>query len=300
MQDYKTRDLLTGLFVVVTAGVALGALVITSGLLESRQDLYLRAGTAQDLTTDTKVLLQGLEVGRVSQISASLDASTGALTFTARLSLIERFPDGAPLAIPVGTKALIERSNPIAPAVVQLIPPATTGARAFLQPGDTIASERRTGTVDELAAVATDLADELRRTLEEARAALVRTAGATREAERLLALATPRLLEALDQVTGNLERTDAILAEVGPRIGPIQDSLVSVLSETRQVLGTVEQLAADANTLVAQSDVTIRDTLKRLHRTAVLLEHFSTEVSRRPTRLLTGVRPPPPDTAGTR
>jgi hypothetical protein len=55
-------------------------------------------------------------------------------------------------------------------------------------------------------------------------------------------------------------------------------------------------LAADATTLVADNDVTIRDTLKRLRRSAVLLEHFATEVSRRPTRLLTGVRPPSPDT----
>ncbi|GBD31124.1 MAG: hypothetical protein KatS3mg081_0809 [Gemmatimonadales bacterium] len=296
MRDYKTRDLLTGLFVIVTAGVALGALVITSGLLETRQELYLRASTAQDLTTDTRVLLQGLEVGRVSQISASLDSSTGALTFIARLSLIERFPDGAPVVIPVGTKAVIEQTNPIAPAVVQLIPPQGAGARAFLQPGDTIASERRTGAVDELAALASELGDELRKTLEEARTTMVRTARATGEAERLLAAATPRLTDALEKLTANLERTDAILAEVGPRIGPIQDSLIAVLSETRRVLQTVERLAADANTLVADNDVTIRDTVRRLHRSAVLLEHFATQVSRRPTRLLTGVRPPPPDT----
>jgi hypothetical protein len=59
----------------------------------------------------------------------------------------------------------------------------------------------------------------------------------------------------------------------------------------------VELLAADAKTLVAENDITIRDTLKRLQRSAVLLEHFATQVSRRPTRLLTGVRPPSPDTA---
>ncbi len=296
MGDYKTRDLLTGFFVMVTAGAVLGVLVVTSGLLEARQDLYLRASTAQDLAMDTRVLLQGLEVGRVSQVSASLDSATGALTFTARLSLMERFPDGAPVAIPVGTKAVIERINPIAPPVVQLVPPLTPGAWAFLEPGDTIASERRTGTVDELAAVAAELGDRLGNMLAEARETMLRATRATSEVERLLALATPRLLDALDKVTANLERTDAILAEVGPRIGPIQDSLVAMLSETRQVLRTVERLAADANTLVAENDVTIRDTIKRLHRSAVVLEHFATEVSRRPTRLLTGVRPPPPDT----
>jgi ABC-type transporter Mla subunit MlaD len=232
----------------------------------------------------------------VSQISATLDSSTGALTFVARLSLVERFPDGAPVAIPVGTKAVIEQLNPIAPAVVQLIPPRAPGARAFLQPGDTIASERKTGAVDQLASLAAELGDELRKTLEEARSTMVRTARATTEAERLLAATTPRLLAALEKLTSGLERTDAVLAQVEPRIGPIEDSLLTVLGETRRLLRTVEQLAADATTLVADNDVTIRDTLKRLRRSAVLLEHFATEVSRRPTRLLTGVRPPSPDT----
>lgn len=291
MRDYTRRDFLTGLFVTATAGVVLGVLIITSGLLEARQELYLRTASAQDLTTDTRVLLQGLEIGRVSEISAALDTSTGALTFVARLSLIERFPDGTPVSIPAGTRALIEQVNPIAPPVVQLVlPPALGGG--FLAAGDTIVSERRTGAVDALSTVAAELAGELRRTLDQTRSLIARTTSATVEAERLLATTTPKLAGVLDRLAANLERTEAILAEVGPRVGPIQDSLIAVLSITRQVLQAVERLAADATDLVAENEVTLRQTVQHLNRSAVLLEHFATEVSRRPTRLLTGVKPP--------
>ena len=126
------------------------------------------------------------------------------------------------------------------------------------------------------------------------------TRRASAEAERLLASTTPRLADVLERLAANLERADAILAEVGPRLGPIQDSLMGVLGDTRRVLRTVDRLAEEANDLVADNETTIRQTVQRLHRSAALLEHFATQVSRRPTRLLTGVRPPPLDTPGRR
>lgn len=277
-------------------GVIAGVLVVTSGLLEARQDVYMRTASAQDLTSDTRVLLQGLEVGRVTQVNAAIDSTTGRLTFVARLAIIERFPDGAAVTIPLGTTAVIEQLNPIAPPVVQLLVPSETGRAGYLEPGDTIASERRTGAVDALGRIAADLSEELRRTLEETRSMLARTRGAATETERLLASSTPRVADVLERLASNLTRTETMLAEVGPRMAPLRDSLIAVLAETRQVLRRVDQLAGSAHTMVGENQMAIRETVRHLHNSAVLLEHFADQVSRRPTRLLTGVRPPPVDT----
>ena len=277
-------------------GVIAGVLIVTSGLLEARQDLYMRAASAQDLTSDTRVLLQGLEIGRVRQVNAAMDSSTGRLTFVARLTVMERFPDGAAVTIPRGTTAVIEQLNPIAPLVVQLLVPAEGGSAGYLAPGDTIASERRTGAVDALGRIAADLSEELRSTLEETRATLARTRRAATETERMLASSTPRVSDVLERLASNLTRTEAMLADVGPRLGPLQDSLIAVLAETRQVLRRVDQLAGSAHSVVGENQTAIRETVQHLHNSAVLLEHFANQVSRRPTRLLTGVRPPPADT----
>lgn len=287
---------MTGFFVLVILGVIAGVLIVTSGLLEARQDLFMRAASAQDLTSDTRVLLQGLEIGRVRQVNATMDSSSGRLAFVARLTIMERFPDGAAVTIPRGTRAVIEQVNPIAAPVVQLLVPGEGGRLGYLEPGDTIGSERRAGAVDALGRIASDLSEELRSTLDETRATLLRTRRAATETERLLVASTPRVSDVLERIAANLTRTEAMLADVGPRMGPLQDSLMAVLAETRQVLRRVDQLATSAHSVVGDNQTAIRETVQHLHNSAVLLEHFATQISRRPTRLLTGVRPPPADT----
>jgi ABC-type transporter Mla subunit MlaD len=293
--ELQRRDLLTGLFVLASVGVILGALVITSGVLHRQYAIYMRVANAQDLTPDTRVQLQGLAVGRVRQVDPVMDGTSGALSFVARLSIDAVFPNGARVAIPRGTRAVIEQVNPIAPPVIQLIVPAA--GTGLIAPGDTIASERQRGAVDVLSGLATDLSKELHQTIADTRALLVQTTRAAAQATRLVDNATPRVQQALDQLSHSLDRADAVLAELGPRIGPTADSLVAVLSEARQAMHGVNALADTARSVVSEDRVMLQETLEHLHNSAMVLEHFADQVSRRPTRLLTGVKPPPPDTS---
>jgi ABC-type transporter Mla subunit MlaD len=294
--ELQRRDLLTGLFVLASVGVILGALVITSGVLHRQYAIYMRVANAQDLTPDTRVQLQGLAVGRVRQVDPVMDGTSGALSFVARLSIDAVFPNGARVAIPRGTRAVIEQVNPIAPPVIQLIVPATGGGD-LIAAGDTIASERRQGAVDVLSGLATDLSKELHQTIADTRALLVQTTRAAARTTRLVDNATPRVQQALDQLSHSLDRADGVLAELGPRVGPTADSLVAVLSEAREAMHRVNALADTAQSIVSEDRVTLQETLQHLHNSAVVLEHFADQVSRRPTRLLTGVKPPPADTA---
>lgn len=277
-------------------GVILGTLIITSGMLERRYDVYMRTGSAQDLTQDTRVLLQGLAVGRVRRVDPVPDTAAGGLSFVALLAIDAEFPNGAPVTIPRGTRAVIEQLNPIAAPVIQLIVPAT-GRRGAVEAGDTITSERRKGAVDVLGGLATDLTEQLEQTINDTRALVRQTTRAAAQAERLVKETTPRVEEVLDQLSRSLERTDRVLADLGPRVAPLGDSLMAVLADTRQALRRVNDLAGTADAMAAENRASIRETVQHLHNSAVLLEHFADQVSRRPTRLLTGVAPPALDSS---
>ena len=291
------RDFAVGLFIVVTTGVMVGALLVTSGLGEAHHDLYMRAETAQDLTTDTRVFLQGLAVGRVRQINPLVDRATGRLTFVLRLTINDRFPDGTRLNLPRGTKAEISQTGLAAPVIDLETPQSSTRT---LAPSDTIESERRTSTVERIGEVANKLSGEVSDALADTRRLIARTTVAVDQTtkavdktEATIARISPMAEQVLTTLATDLQRTDRILATVEPRAGPLQDSLAVALGQTRALLSRLDSLAGTAQTVVVQNEDALRSVMDRLQHTGEMLEHFTDQVSRRPTRLLTGVTPPP-------
>jgi ABC-type transporter Mla subunit MlaD len=301
----QRTDFLVGLFVLVAVGVVVGLAIVTSGLGERRMTFYVRTPSADALTQDTRVVLRGLDVGRIRDISPVVDSVTGSLAFVGRLSVRERFPNGTELRLPRGTSAEIVQPTPIAAAVVDLILPEVPQVGAYLEPGDTIPATRPEGVLESLAAMAADLRGELQSTLQDTRRLLVRTTAAVEDTRRLMADNSPLVQDVLRQLSANLERSDRLLADVGPRIGPMNDSLLGTLSDTRRTLVSADSVLRLVGTIAAENRTYAREIAERLLRTAVVLEHFSDQISRRPARLLTGVTPPPdslrlppPDSAG--
>lgn len=302
--ETKHRDFAVGLFIVVTIGVILGALLVTSGLGEAHRDLFMRAATAQDLTTDTRVFLQGLAVGRVRQINPHVEAGTGRLAFVLRLQIDQRFPDGSRLELPRGTRAVISQPTLAAP-VIDLETPQDGVPHRPLVAGDTIESQRKASTVDQMGEVASRLSNEVSLALADTRRLIARTTTAvsqTTEAvgrtEATIARLSPVAEQVLTSLATDLQRTDRILATVEPHAGPLQDSLAAALGQTRALLVRLDSLAGTAQNVVVQNQEALHNVMDRLQHTGEMLEHFTDQVSRRPTRLLTGVTPPPP--AGTK
>jgi ABC-type transporter Mla subunit MlaD len=289
----QRTDFLVGLFILIAAGVVVGVAIVTSGLGERRTELYVRATSAEALTQDTRVVLRGLSVGRVREINPVVDSTTGAIEFLVRLGLRDRFPNGTRLVLPAGTHAVISQPTPIAPAVIDLVLPDEPAPGAYLTPGDTIASERPEDLLSALGVIAADLREEVKTTLRDTRALLQRSTGAIAQTQTLLATSTPLLTDVLQRLSSNLERTDQLLADVAPRIGPLDDSVTLVLADTRQALARADSLMLLASDIAAENRPVARDIADRLLRTVKLLEYFTDQVGRRPTRFLTGVRPPP-------
>ncbi len=301
MESY--RDFTVGLFILASIGIILGLLIVTSNALDDRQDFYMRATTADGLTEDTRVSLRGLQIGRVTQVNPRVDDA--GVSFVARLSLRRTYPDGTPLQLPVGTRAVIAAPLPIsiAAAAVDLEIPGQAAGTEFLQPGDTINSDRIPGAVDLLGEVATALKSEVLQTLaqtqvliEQSTRTIAETHGIIESTQSLIGTTTPKVEEALELLAASLERTDQILAEISPRVGPLQDSLMATLAQARRILTSFDTLATTAHELLADNRNVIQDALARLAHTTTVLDHFAEQVTRRPLRFLTGVTPPPQDT----
>jgi ABC-type transporter Mla subunit MlaD len=291
----RRNDFLVGLFILISIGVIVGAMALTSGIGEGRYPIYLRSETAENLNQDTRVVVQGLTIGRVAQVNPVVDSSSGELSFVAMLSIRDEFPDGSVLRLPVGTRAVIAQPTPIEAPVVLLAMPQLSSRIAYLEPGDTLPSERRPGVLDALGDMASTLKEEIPVALEETRRLMELTATTLTEAGALLASTRPRAEEVMDRLATNLELTENLVATEAERLGPLQDSLTLVLADARTTLQRFDSLASIALAMSRENRETIRLTIQQLQRSATILEYFAEQMSRRPLRFLTGVTPPPPD-----
>lgn len=295
--ETNRQDFFVGLLIIAAIGVVIGALIATSGWGERRYDIYVRAASAQGLTADTKVLVQGLEVGRVTSIAPRVDPATGAVSFLARLSLVERFAKGAQLRFPVGTRAEIDQLSQIsAEAVIHLVmPDSARKSSAMLQAGDTINSTRRPSPLDALADVAAHLSKEVEDVLHQTRTALAtvqRTVGNMDETVRHV---TPDVEATLHSVAASTDRLNSLLARTD-RAG-FPDSLSATLTATHRLLGRLDSLAASAQEMTDANRANLRETVTNLTQMSRQLNHFVDEMSARPYRLFTGVKKLPADTA---
>lgn len=286
------RDLLVGLFILVTVGIVAGVMILTSGVLERRYRLYMRTASAEGLTQDTRVYLRGYQIGRVQQINPSFAGGPASIGFIATLLIRDEFPDGTPLRLPAGTRARITQPTAfVGSPVIELEVPADA-PDTDLAPGDTIESRRVEGVMGALGDVAGQLADEITTTLEETRRLMSRAGRTLAASNELLTSAQPRLNEVLERLAANLERTDQLLTTLEPQVGTVTDSLLATLSQTRRVLVRLDSLATAAHEMATENRPAIAQTIEHLHRSSVILEHFADRISRRPLRFLTGITPP--------
>lgn len=296
--DSTRQDFFVGLAIVGAIAIVVGALLATSGLLERRYDLYLRAGSAEGLTADSRVILQGLAVGRVVDVSPQVDSISRTISFVAKLSLIERFPRGASLRLPVGTTAQLVPASQISPtvSVVLLLPDSAHRGESLLAEGDTIDADRKATVLDQVAEVAQQVSAELQ-------AVLHRTHQTLGGVDRILAQANgvirdvrPSVESTLASVSSTMGRVNALVQRLDPGLA---DSVSTALALSTHVLLRLDSLTAQASEITAENRADVRTAVNNLTELTRQLNHLTEEVSRRPYRLLTGVKPLPPDSLRT-
>ncbi len=294
------QDFYVGLLIVGAVALVVGALIATSGWGERRYDLFLRVASADGLSQDTKVSVQGLAVGRISSVSPRVDSATRRISFIARMSVKERFSDGSILRLPSGTRAEIVQPSQISPAMeVQLILPDTPGrgrTRAYLEAGDTIDSHRKGGALEAFAQVASDISGDLKDALRQTTRTLVRVQSTVTQTERTLRDVTPNVERTLGSVATTMGRVDSLIERLH-RTG-FADSVAAAVAGTNRLLVRLDSLAREASALTSENRADLRATVMNLTEASRQLNHFVDQMTRRPYRALTGVKPLPRDSAG--
>jgi ABC-type transporter Mla subunit MlaD len=300
----RTADALVGLLVVGAIAVMVVGLAVTRGWTERRITIYMLSPSVQDLKEDTPVFLQGLSIGEVAGISPKVDSGAmGPPQFLVALRLRERYANGVPIQLPLGTKAEISSSGLIGAAAIALLVPLNQ-ISAAVQPGDTIRATIRQSATDALKEVADSLKSQVSDVLKDARALLQSLERTASTAQSELASTGPELRSTLAQTRSVMERIEPMieqarttLATADGQVGQLGDSLTIFLSDTRRLVNDADSLTRSVNTLTADLGPDLRRTLANFQVVSAKLDWFMDQVTRRPHRLVTGVRPMPADTA---
>jgi ABC-type transporter Mla subunit MlaD len=298
----RTADALVGLLVIGAAVVTLAGIIVTRGWTERRVTIYMLSPSVQDLRQDTPVFLRGLAIGEVASISPQVDSGVmGAPRFLLALRLRERFANGVPIQISRGTTGKITTGSLIGAASISLeIPDPPSGVA--LAPGDTIPGDVIQGWSEGLKEVVDSLKTQVSDVLRETRA-LLRTADRTAASAEAEVTATGPELRAtlssarqvLDRLDPMIEQARTTVASTDQRMSVLQDSLTLLLADTRRLLNHADTLTTTVNGLTADLAPDVRRTITNMYVLSAKLEHFVDQVSRRPHRLMTGVRPLPRD-----
>jgi ABC-type transporter Mla subunit MlaD len=281
------QDFYVGVLIVATIALVIGALIATSGWGERRYELYVRVASADGISRGTPVVIEGLDVGQVTSISPRVDSATRRISFVARLSVKERFEDGSSLQLPIGTRAELVQASQISPAVdIRLVLPDTVGARRiYLRAGDTLNSRRRGSALEAVAEVADELSQRVQEMVRTATQTLVRVQSTLREV-------TPDVERTLGGVATTMARLDSIVSRFGQQ--GLADSISTAVANTNRLLLRLDTLARDAHSLTTENRSDVRTAVANLTEASRQLNNFVDQLSRRPYRALTGVRPLPP------
>ncbi len=294
----RTADALVGALVLGAIGVVLAALVVTRGWTERRIIINMVTPTVADIKQETPVLLQGLAIGEVKDISPLPDTGgrMGPPLFVVGLRLRERYANGLPIRLPLGTRAEIISTGLIGSASISLLVPPNQ-IQAALQPGDTIRGTLTQGWTDVVKEVADTLRTQVSGILRDTRSLLGTLNRTAEAAEREVQRTAPEVRQtlasaraALDRLEPLLARATTTLANADTGFAAIHDSLTVLMADTRQLINHADTLTRNIDQLTTDVGPDVRQTLKTMRVVSAKFEYFIDQVSRRPHRLLTGVR----------
>ncbi len=294
--NVQRSDLYVGMFLVATVAVVAVALIATSGWGVDRYDVFVRTDNAQDVAVDSKVFMQGLEVGRVEGIAPRPVGEAGRLEFIIRVSLLDRFPDGTPLRLPSGASAQVT-SALFGGSQIQLTVAGDSGGS--LAPGDTIEMRRGTSPLEAFGALATDLKGTIEQTLVSATGTLNAVRGladslkvTTSTARRFIVATQPGTEKILDGVAGNLDRLRLVLDSANSRTGLTFAQLNSAVAQGRTLLASLDTLTRLMIAMGGENRPEVAATIANVRNISAQLGYVLEQLSRRPMRLLSGVKIP--------
>jgi ABC-type transporter Mla subunit MlaD len=276
--------------------------------------LYTDVADVQGIGAESPVFLNGFNVGRVSEVRPVI-GTDGQLLFRLRMDLMWRLDDEAPLPLHQGLRArVVPPALDIGRGSIVLELPGRSGspersgshpersegaavprARIALKPGDVIPSVKEGGTTNRMQLVVDSVGRDLR-------LAIGSVEKLVKSLETTVASATTTMKNANSMIASVNNEVPTIMTGVKRSLASadsLMNTLHTVTPATLATLDSVRALLGDSRTAIARAtefidnnEPQLASTIANLDQASAVLSNLLEEVSKRPIKAITGVRPP--------
>ena len=292
---WDSTDLRVGLMVIgaLLVGVA-SFLWVGQSFRRNVAPLYTDVADVQGIGAESQVFLNGFNVGRVREVRPHI-GSDGALLFRVRMDIMWALDDNARMPLKKGMHARIVppaldigRGSIVLESSAQL-------ANEELKPGDVIPSVQVGGTTNRMQLVVDSVGRDLRLVIGQVdklvQSLSVTVASATttmKNANAMMASVNSEVPGIMRGVKSNLASADSLMKS----LNAMTPATVATLDSVRALLGDSRGAIARATTFLDANEPQIASTIENLDQASAVLNNLLKEVSRRPIKALTGVKPP--------
>lgn len=292
---WDTTDLRVGLMV-------FGALLlgIVSFVWVGRQwrrnvaPLYTDVVDVEGIGPESPVFLNGFNIGRVTEVRPHVEKQQ--LLFRVRMDIVWRLDDNAPMPLREGLRArVVPPALDIGRGTIVLEANGGGIGGASLKPGDLVPSIQIGGTTNRMQLVVDSVGRDLRLVIGSVERLVksldVTVASATKtmqNANTMLASVSNEIPSIVKGVRANLASADSLMRS----LHSVTPATVATLDSVRALLGDSRLAIARATQFLDTNEPQLASTLANLDEASAVLNNLLKEVSRRPIRALTGVRPP--------
>ena len=287
----QKNDLMVGAFVILVIATVVAALIKTQGLGIHHRALWIHTDDARDLRIDTKIYLQGLEVGRIAAINPRQTPS--ALEFLVRADILTQFPDGTPLKLRRGTDAELEQ-NVLGGSTLLLDVHGTS--KDTLPPGEIIELHRHTPAMEAFSSLASGLKEQIAHTLEQTtrtHTSVQHLADsmtiATGTARRFVSGIQPGTERTLNEAAASMARMRQLLDTTDVRSGITLHQLNATFEQSRRLMASTDSLTRLLTAMGGENRPAIREVLENSRLLSQQTTFLMEALSRRPMRVMSGV-----------
>lgn len=256
--------------------------------------LYTDVTDVQGIGAESQVFLNGFDIGRVSEVEPRVGPD-GRLLFRVRMDIAWALDGDARMPLKQGMRArVVPPALDIGRGSIVLESPALAN-RPDLKPGDVIPSVQIGGTTNRMQLVVDSVGRDLRLVIAQVDK-LVQSLGLTvasatatmKSANSMLASVNGEVPEIMKGVKANLASADSLMRS----LNAMTPATVATLDSVRALLGDSRLAIARATTFLDANEPQIASTIQNLDQASAVLNNLLKEVSRRPIKALTGVKPP--------
>jgi ABC-type transporter Mla subunit MlaD len=290
---WDNTDLRVGLMV-------LGALIVgvASFLWVGQQwrrnvaPLYTDVADVQGLGVESPVFLGGFNVGRVTDVRPRVGPD-GQLLFRVRMDVLWKL-DSAPMPLNQGLRArVVPPALDIGRGSIVLETPKVSSV--VLKPGDVIPSVLIGGTTNRMQLVVDSVGRDLRlaiasveQLVKSLEITVASAATTMRSANGMIASVNKEVPGIINGVKTSLASADSLMKS----LHNVTPATVATLDSVRALLGDSRTAIARATEFLDANEPQLSSTIANLDQASAVLSNLLEEVSRRPIKALTGVRPP--------